>query len=330
MSQEPPNSPQPKNKRKSRSRRGSDGTSPTKSSQPPSRQNIVSNLLRGISGLFETGAVKLPTPARIGIIAVIVAMAIWAISNLFSTKPNQVANVTPTLETPVSNIEKELEVKPTPLPEVTPTPSIEETPLPQPETEPTPALQIIPTPSIGETPLPQPETEPTPAPEITPSPSIEDTPLPEPETQVTPTQSTEEIPPSEPETKATAVPEETPLSEPEVTPTPIPPKKIVLTPEQALIAAIENKVAEISDRIAPGLIQSIQANFRTSSLTVIIGDQWYNLPTSEQRKLATDMLQRSQELDFSHLEIMDAQKKLVARNPVVGTEIILFTPVSKS
>ena len=263
---------------------------------------------------MKTRTVRLPILPWIGIIGVIVAIAIWTISHLFSAKPNQVANVTPTQETPLSNIEKELEVKPTLVPEVTPTPSIGKTLLPEPEIEPTPPSQVISSPSIEKTPLPETETEATPPSQIISSPSIEETPLPEPETEPTPTQSIEE----------------TPLPEPEATPTPATPKKIVLTPEQALIAAIENQVTEISDRIAPGLIQSIQADFRISSLTVTLGDQWYDLATSEQRQLATQMLQRSQELDFSHLEIMDTQRRLVARNPVVGTEIILFTPVSRS
>jgi len=44
-----------------------------------------------------------------------------------------------------------------------------------------------------------------------------------------------------------------------VTPTPT----LELTPEN-LIASIENQVAEITDRYADGLIQSIQANFQGS------------------------------------------------------------------
>ncbi len=113
-----------------------------------------------------------------------------------------------------------------------------------------------------------------------------------------------------------------PAPEPKPIPTPTP--TIELTPEQALIAAIENQVAEISDRIASGLIKSIQANFRTSNLTVKISDDWYTLPESQQDKLAVEILQRSQELDFTHLEIIDSQDKLIARNPVVGTEMVIF------
>ncbi|MBW4556709.1 MAG: hypothetical protein KME59_12335 [Trichormus sp. ATA11-4-KO1] len=139
----------------------------------------------------------------------------------------------------------------------------------------------------------------------------------------------EEVPVSTPTPTITIPPELTapepqPLEEitpePEATPTPT----IKLTPEQTLIAAIENQVAEISDRFASGLIESIQANFRTSNLTVKINDDWYNLPESQQNQLATEILQRSQELDFTHLEIIDSQDRLVARNPVVGTEMIIF------
>jgi len=46
-------------------------------------------------------------------------------------------------------------------------------------------------------------------------------------------------------------------------PTPTP--TLELTPEQNLIASIENQVAEITDRYADGLIQSIQANFQSSN-----------------------------------------------------------------
>ncbi|MHC5675265.1 hypothetical protein [Nostoc sp.] len=124
----------------------------------------------------------------------------------------------------------------------------------------------------------------------------------------------------QPPEEITPPPELKPEAEPISTPTPT----RELTPEQALIAAIENQVVEISDRIASGLIKSTQANFRTSNLTVKISDAWYTLKESQQDKLAAKILQRSQELDFTHLEIIDSQNRLIARNPVVGNEIVIF------
>ncbi|BAY28012.1 hypothetical protein NIES2100_78410 [Calothrix sp. NIES-2100] len=160
-----------------------------------------------------------------------------------------------------------------------------------PPVEEIPAPTPIPTPTITTPPTPELATPEPPAPEeITPSPEIEPTPTPQPT--------------------------------PEPTPEPTP--AVQLTPEQVLIAAIENQVAQISDRIASGLIKSIQANFRTSNLTIKISDDWYSLTESQQDKLAADILQRSQELDFTHLEVVDFQDRLVARNPVVGNEMIIF------
>jgi hypothetical protein len=158
-----------------------------------------------------------------------------------------------------------------------------------------------------------PPTEEAPSPTIT-TPPAEIIPEPQPPVEITPPSA--EIPPPEPEP--------TPEPEPEPTPTPTPTPILELTPEQQLIAAIENQVGEISDRFASGLIKSIQANFSTSNLTVKITDDWYTLKQSEQDKLAADILQRSKELDFSHLEITDSQDELVARNPVVGTEMVIF------
>ena len=169
--------------------------------------------------------------------------------------------------------------------EIATVPPVEEVPAP------TPTPTII-TPPESVAPEPQPSLPPE---EITPPPEVQ-------------------TPPPAPEAEA----------EPEPIPTPTPAPAIELTPEQALIAAIENQVAEISDRIASGLIKSIQANFRTSNLAVKISDDWYTLKESQQDKLAAEILQRSQELDFTHLEILDSQDRLIARNPVVGTEMVIF------
>jgi hypothetical protein len=120
----------------------------------------------------------------------------------------------------------------------------------------------------------------------------------------------------------------TPVIEPETTPTPV----VELTPEQTLLAAIENQFSEISisvkntkdKNIVFQLIKPIQANFRTSDLTVKINDIWYNLEKSQQDKLAADILQRSQELNFIHLKVVDSQDKIIARSPVLGNKMIIF------
>jgi hypothetical protein len=169
--------------------------------------------------------------------------------------------------------------------------------------KPTEVAIVPPTPIVQEAPS-EPEVLPTPLP----IPSVEAT-----EPPIVEEKETEDKPAEE---EIAVVTEE---SVPEPTPEFIP-----LTPEQILIAAIENKVGEVSKGVALGLVKSIQANFRNSSLIVTINDDWYTLKKSQQDKLVADIFQRSRELDFSHLEIFDSQNKLVARNPVVGNDMIIF------
>ena len=97
-----------------------------------------------------------------------------------------------------------------------------------------------------------------------------------------------------------------------------------LTPEQNLIASIQNQVAEITDQYGNGLITSIQANFPGSRLVVKVTDGWYDLKEPQQNKLADDILGRSKELDFRKLEITDLEGTLLARSPVVGSNMVIL------
>ncbi|MDF0552447.1 hypothetical protein [Kamptonema sp. UHCC 0994] len=106
----------------------------------------------------------------------------------------------------------------------------------------------------------------------------------------------------------------------EITP-PSPPK---LTPEQNFIATIQNQVDELTHEFNNSLVESIQVNFFSSLLTVKVGDDWYNLPESEQNQLASQIFKQSQKLEFRKLEIANSQGKLIARSPVIGSEMIIL------
>lgn len=112
---------------------------------------------------------------------------------------------------------------------------------------------------------------------------------------------------------------------PAPSPKPVPPPPpLKLTPEQKLIARIQDQVAEITNQYVAGLIQSVQANFRSSKLTVKVGSGWYGLSDLQQNKLADEMLGRAKQLNFSKLEITDPEGTQLARSPVVGSEMIVL------
>lgn len=276
---------------------------------PPGSQDkpgFLQNLQQGWSGIL--GKIRLILPAQFsaklsdtaltGIIGGITVMVFLITSNLSPTKTPQIAIVTPdTVKIPVVSTTNPQPEETTSLPsqqEITPTiPQPEETPSLPSQEEITSTIEQVP--QLEETPsLPPPQ-------EITPT--IEQLPQPE---------ETTSLPPPQEEFKTIPKP---------------------LTPEETLIAAIQNQISEISvtpkgfssaNRTVSGIIQSIQANFLSSNITVIVSNDWYELDKKQQDKLAAEILQRSQELDFTHLEITDLQSKLLARNPVVGTEMIIL------
>lgn len=99
---------------------------------------------------------------------------------------------------------------------------------------------------------------------------------------------------------------------------------VQLSPEELLIASIQERVMEVTSQYTQGIVQTIQANFRADVLLVKVSNGWYELSDSQQDKLANQMLEKSQSLDFSTLEIIDKEENLVARSPVVGSQMIVL------
>ena len=101
-----------------------------------------------------------------------------------------------------------------------------------------------------------------------------------------------------------------------------------LTPEQSLIAAIQEQVAQLTSQYEDNLLLTVKANFLSSTLQVSVSDDWYVLKRSRQQKIANKMLARSRKLDFKKLLIVDGEGVILARSPVLGKEMLLFPPVS--
>ena len=100
--------------------------------------------------------------------------------------------------------------------------------------------------------------------------------------------------------------------------------KLTFTPEQTLISALQTKIVKLTKDYADKFVNSIKVDLPNSSLSVEVTDSWYELKDSLQNKLANDILKRSRKLHFDKLEFKDSQGTLVARNPVVGDQIIIL------
>jgi hypothetical protein len=100
--------------------------------------------------------------------------------------------------------------------------------------------------------------------------------------------------------------------------------ELTFTPEQTLVAALQGKIADLINKDEADIVNFIKVDLPTSSLVVEMKDNWYELNESRQNKLANEILQRSRKLNFSKLELKDSQGTLVARNPVIGEQIIIL------
>jgi hypothetical protein len=129
-------------------------------------------------------------------------------------------------------------------------------------------------------------------------------------------------------------PEETPaeietpadstLSEPVPAEETIPPPPPVLTPEQTFIAAVQNQTASLTQQYSDGLVQSIQANFPNNLLTVKLSDGWYDFNVQKQNEIAADIWSQAQKFNLAKLTITDSKGNAIARNPVVGSNMIVL------
>ncbi|NEQ26071.1 MAG: hypothetical protein F6K28_44895, partial [Microcoleus sp. SIO2G3] len=298
-----------------------DPNRPTPTTQPSLLEQlkpVFRQIGRAWAWLLKTIRSLLPQPQReklsdtalSGIILGTVLLLLWINSAIKPAKaPPQIA-ARPAIEQPAE----------TPIPDALPAPA-EPTPASEPEAiEPPPAVEPDP---VVITPEPSEPPEAIER-ELSDPPAIELEPI-EPEAiESEPGESPVVIEPEPIEPPASI--EESPVLEPEPEiaiepPAPAPPP---LTPEQTLIAAIQDQVGDLTNQYGNGLIQSIQANFRSSRLTVKVEEAWYDLSQSRQDQLAAEMLDRARSLDFNRLEITDPQGAIVARSPVVGSEMIIL------
>ena len=98
----------------------------------------------------------------------------------------------------------------------------------------------------------------------------------------------------------------------------------ILTPEQSLYSAVQEKVSKITSQYADELIVSGEADLLGSHLLIKVSDDWYKLNKSRQDEFANGTLKRSQKFNFNKLEIQDVQNNIIARSPVVGNKMIIL------
>jgi hypothetical protein len=100
-------------------------------------------------------------------------------------------------------------------------------------------------------------------------------------------------------------------------PVPVPTPSIDLADIQAQLTS---EVAAMGE----GLVTSIKTADTNRTLQVSIGSDWDALSVLDRQKVAQKLWGRSQKLDFKKFELLDSSNTLVARSPVVGSNVIIL------
>ncbi len=101
-----------------------------------------------------------------------------------------------------------------------------------------------------------------------------------------------------------------------------------LTPEQSLLAYIQQGIVSLTTQYPPGLIQTMEPDFANNRLILTIGDEWYNLASQKQDSLTQSIWGRAQKLSFHKLVLVGQDGALVARSPIVGKNMVIFRRLS--
>ena len=100
--------------------------------------------------------------------------------------------------------------------------------------------------------------------------------------------------------------------------------KLNFTPEQNLVAVLDTKVSELVGTYSQKLIREVLVDLPDSSLFVTVADDWYDLDRSQKDSLGNEILERARAFSFQKLELRDSSGTSVARNPIVGENIIIL------
>ncbi|HEY9890120.1 MAG TPA: hypothetical protein V6D02_17060, partial [Candidatus Obscuribacterales bacterium] len=114
-------------------------------------------------------------------------------------------------------------------------------------------------------------------------------------------------------------------------PAPLPATPTIPSVPTEAIAAEGDRIAQIQQALtdsaiynAQRVIDSVQADLVNNHLTLVCNGDWYRLSTYDQSELARQLLSKSQALAFESVQLRSVTGDLLARSPVIGTEMVIL------
>ena len=97
-----------------------------------------------------------------------------------------------------------------------------------------------------------------------------------------------------------------------------------IDPDRAFVAAIQDRLSEITSQYPDEIVKSIGIDLARDRLIVRLDPLWYTIDEQQQNSLTDRMWIQAQANHFTKLEIQDSQGVSIARSPVVGKHPIIL------
>ncbi|MGI0492557.1 hypothetical protein ACN4EG_12285 [Alkalinema pantanalense CENA528] len=98
---------------------------------------------------------------------------------------------------------------------------------------------------------------------------------------------------------------------------------VPLSPEQKLLVFLQEPLQKQNPDLAK-VVMAVKPQATTEGLQLVMGDTWRSLSTDNQDRLANTMLQQAQQKNLTELELIDSEGAVLARSPIVGSEMVIL------
>jgi hypothetical protein len=97
-----------------------------------------------------------------------------------------------------------------------------------------------------------------------------------------------------------------------------------ISPEVELVQAVQSKLQAVASKYPAGFISNLELAEEQQLATVVVSNQWFNLPLAQRQQTAQSLWQQAVDYQMTRLEVRATDDRLLARSPVVGGEAIVL------
>lgn len=100
---------------------------------------------------------------------------------------------------------------------------------------------------------------------------------------------------------------------------------VPISPEETLISAVRSQFSTLASQYPAGLISNLELDNDRQLAIVTLGNLWASLTGDQQQQVAQSLWQQARVYQMAKVEMRSASGNLLARSPVVGSDMVIVS-----